>query len=263
MFSFASRHHPMPAEATYSAQFLEPTGLHPTLQISIPAASLHPPDMTCNLHTYLSLPHTIFPDQYQLKTNDTLSRKSHGWKTVKSVTGELDLEAPDWTVKTWGSDVLIELDTPDEGEDLKAMNVTIPLHLRYLPPAEGGFRNISVSWPIVFWACDGPEERFSPFDRRHLGYDMAFPPDTSFYNLHPQRQTTTGEKGDIISASAPFVETIDVPVLRISDEGGWLDSAGIVENATVLVILVAFGYLVYILNYTGMRPRATASKKKD
>lgn len=159
--------------------------------------------------------------------------------------------------------MLIELDIPDEGEDLKAMNVTVPLHLRYLPPAESGFRNISVSWPIVFWACDGPEERFSPFDRRHLGYDMAFPPDTSFYNLHPRRQTTTGEKGDIISASTPFVETIDVPVLRLSDEGGWLDSASVVENATVLVILVAFGYLVYILNYTGSRPRATANKKKD
>src|SRR5690606_15727562 len=76
LFSFPSRHHPLPDKATFKASWDLPTGLHPKLRISLSAEALArppaPADATCALNAYLTLPSTFFADRYQLSTKDPL-----------------------------------------------------------------------------------------------------------------------------------------------------------------------------------------------
>lgn len=236
MFSFPSRHKPLAEPASYTVSFPPPTGLHPSMSISMPRASLKPPpapsDTTCALHAYLTLPSTIFGDQYQLATTDPLFLESHNLVGLRALAGEMDLEAPDWAVKRWGSNWLMELATPpeplDETADSSNWTATIPLHLRYLPPSETGYRIARVPWPVVFWACsaeDDTEMGINPFDRTNLGWDGLFGPRTIFYQLQP--------KGDHL------VEDINVPVLRLGGDG--LFQGKFIELGTCLV--VSFGFL--------------------
>src|SRR5438270_13214950 len=112
MFSFPSRHHPSspPALSEYSASFVKPTGLHPVLRLSFPSKSgEHPPAEACALHAYLTLPSYLFADRYQL--SDPLFLQSKGLRGLRSIYGELDLEAPNWVIKKWGSSMLVEIDS--------------------------------------------------------------------------------------------------------------------------------------------------------
>ncbi|KAJ5495423.1 Protein pbn1, partial [Penicillium diatomitis] len=246
MFSFPSRHHPLPSDATYSVSFSKPTGLHPTMSITMQAPSLQrppaPEDATCALHTYLTLPSSVFGDQYQLGTKDTLFLESHNLAALRAHAGEMDLEAPDWAVQRWGSTWLFELDSPtvDEGASaLKNWTATIPLHLRYLPPSDTGYRTAQVPWPVVFWACtaeDGTKMGVNPFDRTNLGWDGLFGPRTMFYQLHPE----TGR----------LVEEIEVPVLKLNNGEG-LVTAQIIELGTSFVILLGFLWVLWRLIQVG------------
>ncbi|KAI5282919.1 protease B nonderepressible form [Ascosphaera aggregata] len=251
--------------ATYRVHLQQPTGLHPNLQITLPPESLIPPEPTCSLHTYLTLPSAIFADQYQLGTADNIYLCSHNLKSLKYASGELDLEAPDWTVEKWGSSLLLELatregcqpndDSNDGNRDADDMRVTIPLHLRYLRPAPNGYRNISIPWPVVFWACSSPAERFSPFERQHLGYDLLFHPNTLFYHLHPSRVIAEDIDDDTAGAgisdveghasTTTLIERIRVPVLSIDDNSGYLQQARSIELATVVTILAG---LIWVLH---------------
>ncbi|KAJ5087809.1 hypothetical protein N7456_011425 [Penicillium angulare] len=243
MFSFPSRHHVLPQSASYAISFSEPTGLHPTMSITIPRSSLNrpsaPDDTTCSLHTYLTLPSSIFGDQYQLGTSDSLFLQSHNLAGLRAHSGETDLEAPDWAVKGWGSNWLFELATPTD-DDLASQSSnwtsTIPLHLRYLHPSDTGYRPVHVPWPVVFWACSSEYEEESiginPFDRTHLGYDSLFSPRTFFYQLHPQ--------------SEHLVEKLDAPVLNLGDGQGFFQTHNI-ELGTSIVISLGFFWVLWQL----------------
>ena len=164
-FSFPSRHHSAPS-STFTAGFLHPTGLHPTLRVSLrsPSNPFHHPlslsssssssNASCSLYTYLTLPSTLFVDQYQF--SDPLFLASKNINRLRTLYGETDLEKPDWVIRTWGSALLLDLSTPsinlksrsrwksetsqgeggddDGGGDWK-WNIDIPLHLRYLSPS--------------------------------------------------------------------------------------------------------------------------------
>ncbi|KAJ5165330.1 uncharacterized protein N7500_007160 [Penicillium coprophilum] len=245
MFSFPSRHQPLTEPSSYTVSFASPTGLHPTMSISMPRSSLKRPiapiDATCALHTYLTLPSVIFGDQYQLATTDPLFLESHNLVALRALAGEMDLEAPDWVVQRWGSTWLLELATPPEAEDAASTpdpsnwTTTIPLHLRYLPPSETGYRTAHVPWPVVFWACtteDGTKMGVNPFDRTNLGWDGLFGPRTMFYQLQP--------------AGNRLVEEIDVPVLRI--EGGDSYFQGkYIEFGTCVAISLGFMWVLWQL----------------
>ncbi|KAJ5986488.1 hypothetical protein N7451_010853 [Penicillium sp. IBT 35674x] len=245
MFSFPSRHHALPQSASFMVSFAEPTGLHPTMSISIPRSSLSlpsaPDDTTCGLYTYLTLPSSVFADQYQIGTTDPLFLRSHNLAGLRAHAGETDLEAPDWVVKRWGSTWLIELATPVD-QDLDGVvqpanwTATIPLHLRYLHPSESGYRSTDVPWPVVFWACSAEDEKagmgINPFDRKHLGYDSLFAPRTLFYQFRPQ--------------SDHLVEKIDFPVLHLKDGEGLFKSRNI-ELATCAVISLGFLWILWRL----------------
>ncbi|KAF9890984.1 protease B nonderepressible form [Aspergillus nanangensis] len=258
LFSFPARHHPLPDDATYSVSFPAPTGLHPTMTISLPRASLEappaPPDATCALHTYLTLPSTIFGDKYQLSTADPLFLSSHNLVALRAVSGETDLEAPDWVVPRWGSNWLVELATPQQSEQAPhEWNVTIPLHMRYLEPSESGYRSAAVPWPVVFWACtaeDGTKMGINPFDRVNLGWEGLFGTRTMFYQLHPAPK----------SQEEPhrLVEKIDVPVLKLEGEG--IFQGKVIEVGTVTVILLG---LVWVLWKLGLAARSPGPRKDN
>ncbi|KAA8647635.1 hypothetical protein EYZ11_003232 [Aspergillus tanneri] len=267
LFSFPSRHHPLPDDATYSVSFPPPTGLHPAMTISIPRTSLEPPpaplDATCALHTYLTLPSTIFGDKYQLDTTDPLFLDSHHLKALRAVAGETDLEAPDWFVSHWGSNWLLELAIPDTGDrNTDDWNVTIPLHLRYLRPSESGYRSASIPWPVVFWACtaeEGTKMGRNPFDRVNLGWEGLFGPRTMFYQLHPSHKDGP--------SSRRLVEDLEIPVLRLKEGSGIFQSKSI-ELGTVVVIVLGLLWVLWKLGVvarssgTGSQVRRHSDKQK-
>ncbi|OJJ96820.1 hypothetical protein ASPACDRAFT_15112, partial [Aspergillus aculeatus ATCC 16872] len=252
LFSFSSRHHALPRDAVFSVAFPLPTGLHPTMTISLSPAALQPPDATCALHTYLTLPSYLFGDKYQLGTEDPLFLDSHHLVKLLSVTGETDLEAPDWSVSQWGSNWLLEVATPPEVQPSEEWNVTIPLHLRYLAPSESGYRSVEVPWPVMFWACAASEEskmHFNPFDRVNLGWEGLFAPQTIFYQVNP-----AAEQGRL-------VEEISVPVLK---ENGLFNSRTI-EFGTVLAIVLGSLWVLWklgaVMRSSGARTRVESQKK--
>ncbi|KFZ04250.1 hypothetical protein V501_09212, partial [Pseudogymnoascus sp. VKM F-4519 (FW-2642)] len=188
MFQFPSRHHRHAAK--FSSSFIEPTGLHPTLQLSI--GDSQPPKNRgdCKLNAHLMLPRSVFPDKYQFR--DALFMASKNLTALRHVTIPVDLEAPEYTMTLWGSSFLVELaPPPPSGETWTA---EIPLHLRYLLPSESGYSSTSLPSPVLFWACEADEEsklEGNPFDRVNLGYDGLFGDKTLFYHLGRER----GEEG--------------------------------------------------------------------
>ncbi|KAK8225587.1 PIG-X [Phyllosticta capitalensis] len=252
LFSFPSRHHPLPSihhpvHPSYDVSFSQPTGLHPTLHLSFPRAStqLTAPLETCALHTYLTLPSDFFLDKYQF--SDQLFLKSHNLAALHALAGATDLEAPDWVVPAWGSIALFELRDPasaikDSADGNDVFDVTIPLHLRYQPPNSNasGLADAHLPWPVVFWACpadEGTKFPTNPFDRTNLGYEGLFGPRVMFYHVPPVASTS-----GIAAApkSQQLVETVKVPVLD-------LDKAAHVEWGTVLAVLVASVWLLWKL----------------
>ncbi|KAF3482393.1 pbn1 [Arthroderma uncinatum] len=266
LFGFNSRHHPI--QSTYRTQFPSPTGLHPTLQISIPQSSLSPPselpqDTTCSLYTYLSLPSTIFADKYQLSTKDPLFLQSHNLVSLHSIQGETDLEAPDWITHQWGSNLLLELATPasdaisDSALTNDEWNITIPLHLRYLHPSPSGYRDIYIPWPVVFWACANEDEaavekqKINPFDRVSLGWESSFPAQTTYHHLQPSPPSSVPEDTDNL-----LVETITVPVLNMGHDTQRME----IQVGTAMIIIGGFMWVLWKL---GLRVNAPGSAQDE
>lgn len=273
LFSFPSRHHfaSSISGATYSTAFRQPTGLHPTLRLTLPS-SMKPPSPECALHTYLTLPSYLFVDKYQLSSPNLLA--SNNLHLIRSLSGEGDLEAPDWAIEKWGSALLLELAPPElvGSSDARGLwNADIPLHLRNLPPTSGqcsqnrsstskisgsspvtgGQRSLQVPWPIVFWACptdEGTKMNTNPFDRVNLGYEGLFGPRTLFYHLQPS------------SHGRLLKEALEAPVMNAK-------GAGWVEVGTVVIVCWGFLWICGILVGVMMKDLrwsgATVRKKKD
>lgn len=225
IFTFPSRHRQ--TTSVFSSKFLAPTGLHPTLQLTI--SSNQPPaqDASCAPFAYLTLPKTIFADRYQLA--DELFLASKNLTASRYMSSPVDLEAPAYTTETWGSNVLLEL-SPPTSEESSSWTAEIPLHLRYLEPSNKGKVDIEVPYPTVFWACSSGVDRIdSPFDRVKLGYDGHFQPGTSFWHVTP-----TPETGNRI------MNSLTVPVLR--DTGGFWIGFG-----TAIVVGVGFAWVIWKL----------------
>ena len=243
LFAFPSRHHL--ANANFSATFVHPTGLHPVLRIEVPRNSLLPPAPACVLHTYLTIPSFLFVDQYQLSAPNYLASKNI--RSIRSLSGETDLEAPDWTVSKWGSALLLELAPPviEKGSPIvDPWHAEIPLHLRYVrsqgaprtshgPKTEGSaaHKALSLPWPNVFWACptdEGTKMNTNPFDRVNLGYDGLFGSRTMFYHL----QSATHQK--------LLVEELEAPIMDLTATRG-------IELGTLSFVILGFMWAVWRL----------------
>ncbi|KAH8725225.1 PIG-X [Phaeosphaeriaceae sp. PMI808] len=231
---------------TYKTAFQQPTGLHPTLTLTFPAKHLSPPNPTCKLHTHLTLPSYLFIDKYQF--TDPLFLSSKHLVALHSLAGATDLEAPDWTVKQWGSAALLELAHPVTEADKGDWNVSIPLHLRYMPAANTSHTRLPVPWPVVFWACranEGAKMAGNPFDRVHLGYEALFGDRTRFMHVEPE-----------VRGVKELVEWIEVPVLDLR-RTGW------VEIGTVGTVVVAFLGLCWVLFGRGGGVKVEKEKEKE
>lgn len=206
-----------------------------------------PPFPACNLHTYLILPSPLFPDKYQLSSPLFLASKN--LRAQRALSGETDLEAPNWIVTKWGSALLLELAPPEPPESPLAAGSTpwhasIPLHLRYLPPTRNGAASISIPWPVVFWACpadEGTKASTNPFDRTNLGYEALFGPRTMFYHLRPE-------------SPGSLVEQVHVPVLQ----AGW---ECWVQAGTVGAVVLGFLWVLWTL--VGVLRGGKERRKRD
>lgn len=246
LFSFPARHHPF--ASTFSASFLTPTGLHPTLELEISSSSLPTEERSCSLHTYLTLPRTIFADRYQF--SDPLFLASKNLSSLHHITTPVDLEAPVYALSSWGSSVLLELAPPATREG--PFTAAIPLHLRYLRPTSttSGQSSLELPYPVMFWACiadEGSRFPINPFDKVNVGYDGLFGPKTMFYHLSPREGRLTN--------------TISVPVLD-------LNQSKYVEAGTAGVVFLGFVWIVWSLwnvwikNGYGSRVGELSKKKK-
>lgn len=227
LFSFPSRHRH--AEGSFSAKFLSPTGMHPTLQITLESTKQPSKDSTCSPYAYLTLPRSIFPDKYQLA--DDLLLASKNLTALRYVSQPVDLEAPEYAMKLWGSAILLEL-SPPTAEKPKQWAVEVPLHLRYLVPSQGGYQDIDIPYPAVFWACEaveGTQFATNPFDQASLGYDGLFEPSTAFWHVDPR--PSTGEQ---------LINRVTVPVLDL-DKSKW------VNRGTAAAIIIGFAWIVWKL----------------
>ncbi|KAL9618559.1 MAG: hypothetical protein Q9160_006743 [Pyrenula sp. 1 TL-2023] len=252
-FSFPSRHHPLPSSQIFSTSFLHPTGLHPTLQLTFPNPLSTPSSpstdnpSSCALHTYLTLPSSLFPDIYQLSAANssppspfTIHHNISRLLTITPSAPPPDLEAPVWAHSPWGSSVLLELRIPPSSSPTP-FQATIPLHLRYQEPVAGGKRTLRVPDPIVFWACpaeEGTKFNVNPFDRVGLGWDGVFGPRTAFWQMKNVGRGRNNDEG----GGRALVRDIEVPVL---DLDGWV--ARWVQLGTVLVVLGGWAWLMWLL----------------
>ena len=170
----------------------------------------------------------FFLDQYQLSSANFLLSKN--LRALRAISGETDLEAPDWAVSLWGATMLLELAPPQSSES--GWSAEIPLHLRYL--SSNGLKVASdqslIPWPAIFWACpaeEGTKMNTNPFDRMNLGYDGLFGPRTMFHHLQP-------------FSNGSLVEAITVPVLK-------LDQVGYLANITTAVVFVGAMWICWVL----------------
>lgn len=262
LFSFPARHHPLPSsqDATFETSFGQPTGLHPILKITLPRNDMPPPKEHCGLHAYWTLPSGLFIDRYQF--SDPLFLASHRLLKLHSISGEQDLEAPDWVIKRWGSAALLELKSPSNlsqstiardgiPEEVPEWTVTVPMHLRYLTNGGDGTQGgshttLQVPWPVLFWACEAEEGlkmATNPFDRVNLGYDGLFGPKTMFYHIPPSSNVNA------------TVAEIQVPILN-SSEANW------VPVGTLLAVAAGFAWVCWsLLRSTG--GKETSSTRTD
>ncbi|KAJ4391761.1 protease B nonderepressible form [Gnomoniopsis smithogilvyi] len=235
MFSFPARHRRIEGGA-FSTSFAEPTGLHPALRLQMNAKAITPPPSAtegeeCALHAYFTLPRGIFADKYQLA--DDLFLESKNLSALRYTSQPVDLEAPEYVMDLWGSAILLELSPPISAAQEPKWTAEVPLHLRYLAPSSGGYANVEVPYPAVFWACtteEGTKFPASPFERVNLGYDGLFGPRTVFWHVDPQPGKAGGR----------LMSKVRVPVLD-ADRAGWV-SAG-----TAVVVLLGFGWIVWKL----------------
>lgn len=191
----------------------------------------------------------MFVDRYQLF--DGLFLRSQNLESLRTLSGETDLEAPDWVISKWGSAALFELAVPEDVKTKGPWTVSIPTHLRYLPPRasdngtamypeylpaspnasqDKGKRTTTMPYPAVFWACpaeSGLRMATNPFDRINLGYDGLFGPKTLYWHVQPS-----------VNGTGTFEVEVDVPVLNLAKTRK-------VELVTGLVVLVGFMWICW------------------
>lgn len=247
LFNFPARHRK--TADTFTASFPPPTGIHPTLKLTVSSSTSPNPDGKCSPYAYLTLPNVIFADRYQLA--DSLFLASKNLAGTPQISTPVDLEAPAYNTTTWGSNALIQLAPPKDADG--AFTSEIPLHLRYVAPKDSGGQAIELPYPVVFWACDPVADADfskSPFDNAHLGYDDLFPQGTTFWHVNPQP-----ESGERITSQ------LVVPALEEK-------AASTIELGTAAVVILGFTWVLWkvirgvVANGYGTKATVKEDKKK-
>lgn len=167
-------------------------GLHPVL--SFGEAPQHPVDEDikgCILYSYFTLGKSIFLDPYQIPL---------GFNVLANY-GTKDLELPEYAVKQWGNEILVE------HNNTGAFPFDLTLHTRYQLPSESSHKSVLLEKPVVFYACEGQVDSYllnnSPFDNKKspgCSFEKFFTDDTIFYHVLQRGAFTV----DIPSPSQDF-----------------------------------------------------------
>lgn len=157
---------------------VKPNGLHPMLVtlFNHNISRIYEEDIReCETFYYLNLDKSFFIDKYQLPENQ-----------INILNGFLDLELPAYKMKSWGTEILLQLTDVNFGE------VELQLHSRYQAPNKNNSQTtVTVNQPMIFQACsigkmDLDAIEGSPFDN-HVNkfggnYEAFFTPDSVFYH---------------------------------------------------------------------------------
>jgi hypothetical protein len=136
----------------------------------------------------------------------------------------------------------------------KEWTVTLPTHLRYLTSSSSpqqSTNNLEIPSPSLFWACPNADAGLSmvrnPFDRKDLGFDGLFPPDTIYYHIPPAA-----------SAGGKLTQRLVVPVLE-KEGAGW------VSMATAAMVGVGFLWVLgrLVVGGKGEGRKGDGEKKKQ
>lgn len=219
MFSFPSKHHSH--DASYAASWIEPTGLHPNLDLKINNSLPPKSGEECKLYAHLTLPPTIFADRYQF--SDSLFLASKNLSKLTWTSSPVDLEAPEYAEAAQVSSLLLELAPPTTPKN-ESWTAEVPLHLRYLKPTRSGYSEAQIPTPMLFWGCEAEEiEGMNPFERQGVVVEKLLPEKNVFYHL---------------SDDGEGYQTISVPVLSTQYER-------YIELGTSLVLLLGFGWVMW------------------
>ncbi|KAF8502383.1 PIG-X [Russula emetica] len=211
---------------------LNPTkGFHTTSTTRFALRGSRAHARSCTLHLYLTLPAQLFADPNELAHR-------HASYTFERFGGG-NLEAPVFAPAASGpSALLLDVNIPegvvdnvdqDEGGDGNEFSIEVPLHARYGVPKKGGelIDEVMLPPPVAFWTCPQEKESGSSGAKQTQVpsvLQVALKDETSTLVLIPHAGSMRGQ-------------TLRVPV---GDSG----DVAVVETVTVVVILLAFVYLL-------------------
>ncbi|KAF8482791.1 PIG-X [Russula ochroleuca] len=206
---------------------------------------------SCTLHLYFTLPAQLFADPYELAHR----RASYTFERF----GGGNLEAPVFApAANRPSALLLDMIIPegvdkmDQGSG-NVFSIEVPLHARYGVPKSGGelMDEVVLLPPTAFWAC--PQQRASGSAENRLQVPDAL---QDIVELAP-----TLKGGASMLVLIPHTESVQAQTLRVpvGDAG----DVALVETGTVVVILLAFVYLVRTIVRASRAQRVSTTKKED
>lgn len=173
MFHVKPRHRRLQDTADIT---LSSNGMHPILSIdNIPDKPSDEDIMSCTTYAHITLDKSVFVDTFQVP--DDLS--------ILANYGTRDIELPEYALKQWGNELMVELDEPI------LSSVSLTLHSRYqLPNQNKSHTAVQIAHPVLFHACDVISDSYllksSPFDnKRYIGgsFEKYFTEETVFYHF--------------------------------------------------------------------------------
>lgn len=161
-----------------------PNGFHPTLLTKVSHLPRgHDSGINCTLHLYYTLPPLLFIDPYELEhRRDTYTFRYWGANNLElPVTAILREEA--------GLLLHVKNKLSEDVGDERAIEVEVPMHLRYGEPENGGYiglEEVKVGWPKGFFACPSACKCDFPSSIRSLLTTAPFQLQTRSPTLQPR-----------------------------------------------------------------------------
>ncbi|QSL66670.1 hypothetical protein MERGE_001054 [Pneumocystis wakefieldiae] len=176
----------------------------------------------CSLYILYTLSKFVYVDKYQLQ--DLVDFNIGNLKKIHFIRGEANLEAASWQLDKWGSLVLVEASTHQNG----SFFVDLPIHLRYYSPMKSKFHTFSLSPPISFYFCESLQDTTaseSPFSSSWDLFHEYFTKNGTFYFLNHSDQGYSTSM------------TIHMPVLGT-------DHILFIQIGTFSMIMICFLYIL-------------------
>lgn len=238
----------MPGDAAVRHQVVgRGSHLKMTSSWSIPVAnSSHFADLQrlaeqgCRFYGMYTLPKSHFFDRYELArhfpalddSNGDSARAEAGLSEPSfALHGEQHLEAPEWSVRGWGSILLLSLSASQMAAEDEI--VSVPMHGRYLSPTTGGAPQRRLLQPPVFFhACPLSDAAFDDDPWRTTGPSLLrrLFDDTTELRVFEQHAWQDGAQ------VGKFTTTLPVANAAQAQNVAWITIATILLGAAYIVL---------------------------